>query len=333
MFENKILRLLFLSAYGVGLMVVVLATASIFPVAAEGYPNKTIRLIIPYPPGGGSDIVARPLLQLMSASMGQPMIVENKGGAGGNIGMELVAKSPPDGYTLVLGITAQLAVNPSLYPKLNYDLLKDFSPIGQLGIAPYVLVVHPTLPVKNVREMLMIAKTHPLQLRFGSAGNGSGAHLAGGMLDSMAKVKTAHIPYKGGALAMTDLVAGQLQFSFLTYTSSSAFIKSHRLKALAVTTAQRSKALPDLPAIGETVPGYDSSVWYGVLAPAGTASEIVNKLNHEFLLALNNLEFRNRLILEAFEPMGSTPAQLGALMKSEIQRWAKLVKETNTRID
>ena len=299
----------------------------------QAYPVKPIRLVLPYPPGGGSDIIARPLAQLIGASMGQQMLVENRGGAGGNIGMELAAKSPPDGYTLVFAITAQLAVNPSLYPKLAYDLLRDFAPISLLGMAPYLLVIHPALPVKSVKELVALARANPDELRYGSAGNGSGSHLAGEMLNTLARVRTAHIPYKGGAPALTDLVAGQLQLSYLTYASTSGFIRGGRLRALGVTTAKRSPALPDLPAIAETVPGYDSAVWYGVLAPAGTSAGIVARLNREFLAALKNTELRQRFTTQAFEPIGTTPEYLGGYMKSEIARWAKLVKATGAKID
>lgn len=301
--------------------------------AAQTYPVKPIRLVLPYPPGGGTDIVARPLAQLISASMGQQMIVENRGGAGGNIGMDSVAKAAPDGYTLVFAITAQLAVNPSLYPKMPYDLVRDFAPISLVGMAPYLLVAHPALPVKSVKELVALAKSNPGGLAFGSAGNGSGSHLAGAMLDSLANVKTLHIPYKGGGPALTDLVAGQLQLSYLTYTSTGGFIRAGRLRALAVTTAKRSPALPDLPAIAESVPGYDSSVWYGTLAPAGTPADIIARLNREFLAALKNNELRQRLIPEAFEPIGTTPEYLGDYMKKEIARWAKLVKATGIKID
>ncbi len=301
--------------------------------SGQAYPSKPIRLVLPYPPGGGSDIVARPLAQLVSASMGQQMVVENRGGAGGNIGMELVAKSPPDGYTLVFAITAQLAVNPSLYPKLPYDVVRDFAPISLLGAAPYLLVVHPALPVRSVKDLVALARAQPAALTYGSAGNGSGSHLAGEMLNSLARVKSLHIPYKGGAPALIDLVAGQLQLSYLTYTSTSGFIRAGRLRALGVTTAKRSPALPDLPAIAETVPGYDSAVWYGVLAPAGTPADIIARLNREFLAALKNNELRQRLIPEAFEPIGTTPEYFGDYMKSEIARWAKLVKATGTKID
>ena len=301
--------------------------------AGQGYPVKPVRLVLPYPPGGGTDIIARPLAQLISANLGQQMVVENRGGAGGNIGMEHVAKSPADGYTLVFAITAQLAVNPSLYPKLPYDPVRDYTPVSLLGIAPYVLTVHPALPVKSVKELVALARAKPDDLRFGSGGNGSGAHLAGAMLNSLANVKMVHVPYKGGGPAMVDLVAGQLQLSYLTYTSSNSFIRVGRLRALGVTTAKRSAALPDLPAIAESIPGYDSAVWYGVLAPAGAPPEIIARLNREFLAALKYNDLRQRLMTEAFEPIGTSPEELGAYMKSEIARWAKLVKTTNTRID
>ena len=317
------------AAVGVALFVV----ESVMPVSAQPYPSKPIRLVVPYPPGGGSDIVARPLAQLVSSSMGQQIVIENRAGAGGNIGMELVAKAPPDGYTLIWGITAQLAVNPALYPKLNYDLIRDFTPVSLMGIAPYLLVAHPSLPVKSVGELVALARAKPDEVRYGSAGNGSGSHLAGEMLNSLARIKTLHIPYKGGAPAMTDLVAGQLQLSYLTYTSTNSFIRAGRLRALGVTTAKRSPALPDLPAISEAVPGYDSAVWYGLLAPAGTPPEIIARLNREFVAALKNTEVRKRLMAEAFEPIGTSPEQLGDYMKKEIARWAKLVKETGARID
>jgi tripartite-type tricarboxylate transporter receptor subunit TctC len=300
---------------------------------AQTYPAKPIRVVVPYPPGGGTDIVARTLAQLMTVSMGQQVIVENRGGAGGNIGMEAVARSAPDGYTLVFAITAQLAVNPSLFPKLPYDLMRDYSPITLAGIAPYLLVIHPSLPAKSVKELVMLARAAPNELRYGSAGNGSGQHLAGEMLNSLARVKTQHIPYKGGAPALTDLIAGQLQISYLTYTSTSGFLRSGRLRALGVTTAKRSPVLPDLPAISESIPGYDSAVWYAALAPAGTSTEIVARLNREFAAALKTNELRQRLTQEAFEPIGSTPEYLGDYMKKEIARWAKLVKETGARID
>ena len=300
---------------------------------AQQYPVRPIRVIVPFAPGGPTDIIGRVMAAKLTEALGQQVVIDNRGGAGGNIGMEYVAKSPADGYTLVFAITAQLAVNPSLYPRLPYDLMRDYAPISLLGIAPYVLTVHPSVPVKSVKELVALAKAKPDELRFGSGGNGSGAHLAGAMFNSLANVKMVHVPYKGGGPAMVDLVAGQLQLSYLTYTSSNSFIRGGRLRALGVTTARRSAALPDMPAIAESIPGYDSAVWYGVLAPAGTSGEIIARLNRELLAALKNNDLRQRLMTEAFEPIGTPPEELGAYMKSEIARWAKLIKATGTRID
>ena len=303
------------------------------PVLAQSYPSKPIRLVLPYPPGGGTDVIARPLAQKLTEQLGQQVIVDNRGGAGGNIGMEFVAKSPADGYTLLFALTAQYAVNPSLYPKLPYDPVRDYAPISLLANAPYLLVVHPTLPAKSVAELVALVKARPGQLSYSSSGNGSGAHLAGEMLRSLARVEIVHVPYKGAGPAMPDLIAGQVQLSFITYTAAGPHIKTGRLRALGVTTAKRSPTLPDLPAIGETVAGYDSAVWYGFAAPAGTPLEIVSKLNAEVLRVLAAPDFRSRITLEAVSPIGSTPEEFGSFMRSEIVRWAKVVKDSGAKVD
>ena len=303
------------------------------PVLAQSYPVKPIRLVLPYPPGGGTDVIARPLAQKLTEQLGQQVIVDNRGGAGGNIGMEFVAKSPADGYTLLFALTAQYAVNLSLYPKLPYDPVRDYAPISLLANAPYLLVVHPALPAKSVAELVALVKARPGQLSYSSSGNGSGAHLAGEMLRSLARVEIVHVPYKGAGPAMPDLIAGQVQLSFITYTAAGPHIKTGRLRALGVTTAKRSPTLPDLPAIGETVAGYDSAVWYGFAAPAGTPPEIVSKLNAEVLRVLAAPDFRSRITLEAVSPIGSTPEEFGSFMKSEIVRWAKVVKDSGAKVD
>jgi len=303
------------------------------PVLAQSYPVKPIRLVLPYPPGGGTDVIARPLAQKLTEQLGQQVIVDNRGGAGGNIGMEFVAKSPADGYTLLFALTAQYAVNPSLYPKLPYDPVRDYAPISLLANAPYLLVVHPALPAKSVAELVALVKARPGQLSYSSSGNGSGAHLAGEMLRSLARVEIVHVPYKGAGPAMPDLIAGQVQLSFITYTAAGPHIKTGRLRALGVTTAKRSPTLPDLPAIGETVAGYDSAVWYGFAAPAGTPPEIVSKLNAEVLRVLAAPDFRSRITLEAVSPIGSTPEEFGSFMRSEIVRWAKVVKDSGAKVD
>ena len=303
------------------------------PVLAQSYPSKPIRLVLPYPPGGGTDVIARPLAQKLTEQLGQQVIVDNRGGAGGNIGMEFVAKSPADGYTLLFALTAQYAVNPSLYPKLPYDPVRDYAPISLLANAPYLLVVHPALPAKSVAELVALVKARPGQLSYSSSGNGSGAHLAGEMLRSLARVEIVHVPYKGAGPAMPDLIAGQVQLSFITYTAAGPHIKTGRLRALGVTTAKRSPTLPDLPAIGETVAGYDSAVWYGFAAPAGTPPEVVAKLNIEVLRVLAAPDFRSRITLEAVSPIGSTPEEFGSFMRSEIVRWAKVVRDSGAKVD
>ena len=311
-------------------LIALVVTADAF---AQSYPVKPIRLVLPYPPGGGTDVIARPLAQKLTEQLGQQVIVDNRGGAGGNIGMEFVAKSPADGYTLLFALTAQYAVNPSLYPKLPYDPVRDYAPISLLANAPYLLVVHPALPAKSVAELVTLVKARPGQLSYSSSGNGSGAHLAGEMLRSLAHVEIVHVPYKGAGPAMPDLIAGQVQLSFITYTVAGPHIKTGRLRALGVTTAKRSPTLPDLPAIGETVAGYDSAVWYGFAAPAGTPPEIVSKLNTEVLRVLAAPDFRSRITLEAVSPIGSTPEEFGSFMKSEIVRWAKVVRDSGAKVD
>ena len=320
-----------LSAYRV-MIAAMLAGASAFA-SAQAYPTKPIRLIVPYPAGGGSDLLARPLAQSLTETFGQQVIVENRGGAGGNLGMELVAKSPPDGYTLVLGLTAQYAVNPSLYPKLPYDPVKDFAPVALLVRNPYVLSVHPSMPVRSAKELIALAKTRAGQLAYSSAGNGSGAHLCGEMMKTMAGIKVVHVPYKGAAPAMTDLISGQVQYSFLAWRSSRPHIMSGRLRALAVSTANRAASLPDLPAMSETLPGYDLPVWYGVAAPVGTPKESIARLNAEILRTLATPDFRKRMEMDAAEPIGGTPEQFGDYIRSEIVKYAKIVKESGAKID
>jgi tripartite-type tricarboxylate transporter receptor subunit TctC len=314
-------------------MMVLLLAGSGVCVHAQTYPSKAIRFVVPYPPGGGTDVIARPLAAKLSEFLGQQVVVDNRGGANGNIGMEFVARTPPDGYTVVMALNAQLAVNPNLYPRLPYDVVKDYAPVTLLGQAPYLLVVHPLLPAKTVKEFVALVKSRPEQLSFASSGSGSGGHLSAELFDTMAGVKMIHVPYKGAGLALPDLVAGQVQVAFITYTSSGALVRSGRLRAIGVTTLKRSPALPDLPAIAETVPGYDSVVWYGMLAPAGTPKNIVAKLNSEILRVLAAPDFRSRVTTEAVEVLGTTPEHLGDYIKNELTKWAKVVKASGARID
>ncbi len=302
--------------------------------AAQTYPVKPVRLVIPYPPGGGSDTIGRPLAQKLAEGLGQQVVVENRGGANGNIGMEAVARSAPDGYTLVFALSAQLAINPGLYQKLPYDPLKDFAPITLLGEGGYILVVHPSLPAKSLKEMLALARARPGQIAYSSSGNGSGGHLAIELLNSMAGIRMLHVPYKGGGPALMDLIAGQVQVLFATQLASWPHVQSGRVRALAVSTAKRPASVPDLPTVSEAgLPGYDSGVWYAVLAPAGTPRDIIARINGETVRALKQPDYRSLLVNNTIEPIGSPPERLTQYIKSELAKWAKVIKAANVRID
>ena len=318
---------------GLVCLVMCITAACAYAQGAGSFPAKPIRVIVPYPPGGGTDMIGRPLAQRLTESLKQQVIVDNRGGAGGNIGMELAAKSPPDGYTLVLALTAQLAVNPALYKKLPYDPLKDFEPVSLLATGPYLLVVHPSLPAKNVKEFIALAKARPGQISYASSGNGSGGHLAAALLESMAGIKMLHVPYKGGGPALVDLIAGNVQALYSTYATSKPHIETGRVRPLGVSTLKRLTGVA-IPTIAEQgLPGYDAGVWYAVLAPAGTPRDVVSKLNSEFVRALNAPEVRSLLEKANIETIGSTPEGLTKFMKSEIAKWAKVVKEANVHID
>lgn len=311
-------------------------TAALFASAgafAQAYPARPIRLVVPYTPGGGTDIVARALAQKLSENIGQNVVVENRPGANGNIGMESVAKSAPDGYTIVYALFAQYAVNPHLYPKLPYDPVKDLAPVALMVRSPYVLVTHPAIPVKNLKELIALAKARSGQLTYASPGHGSGTNLSGEMLKFMAKIDLVHVPFKGASPALIDTVAGQVAMTFATWGSAGAYAKTGRVRALAVTTAKRVSVLPDLPAISETLPGYDMSVWYGVSAAAGTPKEIVARLNSELNRALGAADFRSRIEVDANEGIGGTPEQFGDYIRSELARWGKLVREMGVKIE
>jgi tripartite-type tricarboxylate transporter receptor subunit TctC len=302
--------------------------------AAQSYPVKPVRLVIPYPPGGGSDTIGRPLAQKMSEGLGQQVVVENRGGANGNIGMEAVARSAPDGYTLVFALSAQLAINPGLYQKIPYDSLKDYAPISLLGEGGYILVVHPSLPAKSVKDLIVLARARPGQIAYSSSGNGSGGHLAIELMNSMAGIRMLHVPYKGGGPALMDLIAGQVQVLFATQLASWPHIQTGRIRALATSMAKRPASVPDLPTVSEAgLPGYDSGVWYGVLAPAGTPRDIIARLNSEVVRALNQPDYRSLLVNNTIEPIGSPPERLSQYIKSELVKWAKVIKAANVRVD
>ncbi|HZZ93869.1 MAG TPA: tripartite tricarboxylate transporter substrate binding protein [Usitatibacter sp.] len=298
------------------------------------WPTRPIHLVVPYPPGGPLDTVARLTAQKVSAGLGQPIVVDNKPGAGGNIGAESVARAAPDGYTLLLGAVATHAINPTLYPGIPYDAQRDFEPVTQLASTPNVLIVHPSLPVKNVREFIAYAKAHPGTLNFGSGSTGSAGHLAGELFKRLAGVDMTHVPYKGAAPAMQDLIAGQVQVMFDNLASALAQIQAGKVRALAVTTARRTPLAPDLPTIAESgLPGFDINTWFGLFVPAHTPRPVVDRLHDEFVKALKAPDVREKMLALGAEPVGNTPEQFRAYVRAEADKYARVVKASGARVD
>ena len=293
---------------------------------AQAYPGKPVRMIAASSPGSAVDIVARIVAQKLSEQMGQQVIIDNRAGAGGNLGAELAAKAVPDGYTLFMGTPAH-AINTGLYRKLNYDLVRDFAPVSQVTSGAYVIVVHPSLPVKSVKELITLARSKPGQLNYASAGSGNATHLAGELFNRLAKVRLVHVPYKGSGPAVTDLVGGQVQLMFANLVAALPQVKAGRLRALAVTGEKRTAAAPALPTVIEAgVPGYVVLSWFGVLAPVATPREIVMRLNAELIQAMRAPEMRDRLASDGAEPATGTPEQFAAFIKSEITQWTTVVR-------
>jgi len=300
---------------------------------AESYPSKPVRVVIGLAPGGGTDIQARLFAQKLSENLGRPFVVENRTGAGGTIAYAQIAKSPPDGYTL-LGVTSGYTITPAVYSKLPYDPLNDFAPISLVAQAPFLLLAHPSLPVRTVGDLLVLARTKPAMLDCGSAGHGSSTHMAFELFRTLAGVNIAHIPYKGTGPALIDAMAGQVHMLFGNVLSTLTHVKSGRLRALAVTTAKRSRVLPDLPTVSESgVPGYENSTWFGLLAPAGTPAAVLNKLNAELVKTSRSPDIVERLAPDGGEPVGSTPEQFGRHLALEIARWRKVVKDAGIKVE
>ena len=316
-----------------GAVLTALAASLSVPVAAQTYPSKPVRLIVPFAPGGFTDVVARILGQRLSISMGQQFIIENKAGAGSTIGTDFVAKSAPDGYTLVM-ISTTHVISPWIYKSMPYDPIKGFVPVTKLVDSPYVLLVNPKVPARNVQEFIALAKASPDTLRYASSGNGSSQHLMGGLFASLTGTKLQHVPYRGSSGAATDLVAGVVESSFAGVPNALAQVPAGRLRALAVTTAKRIPQLPDVPTLQEAgVPGYEASVWLALLAPAGTPRDIVNRLNAEVAKLMESGETRKALYEAGVEVSLSTPDALGEYMVKEMERWGKVVKDTGTKLE
>jgi tripartite-type tricarboxylate transporter receptor subunit TctC len=311
-------------------IVLLCATAT---VAAQNYPTRPVRMMVPFPAGGGSDTMGRIIGGKLSERLGQQFVVENRPGAAGSIGAEIAARAPADGYMILLGSTSELVQYPNVNPKVPYDPLRDFAPIGLIGTIPMVLVVHPSLPVRNVKELIALAKGRPGEINFGSAGQGATTHLAVELFILLANIKLTHVPYKGSPQAVTDLVAGNVQLGIPTMPAALPFIKSGRVKVLGVTTAKRASNLPDVPTLNEAgVKGYEAALWTGLLAPAGTPGAIISRLNGEIAQIVRLKDVQDALGRQGAEAQTSTPQEFAAFLKNEYAKWARVVKESGIRI-
>ena len=303
------------------------------PEKGSSYPTKPTRLVVPLTAGGPTDILARIIAAPLSEALGQPVIVDNRPGAGGNIGAEIAAKAPPDGYSLFMGTSGPLAINSTLYPKLPFDPIRDFAPIILVASAPFVVIVNPSVPANGMKELIALAKAKPGQLNYGSV-PGSASHLSTELFKMTAGVNVVHIPYKGAAPATTDVISGQIQLSFASTPGSVPVVKAGKVKALAVTSARRVAKLPDVPTLAEAaLPGYEASVWYGVVAPAGTPQDIVRRLNKEIAHIVVQPTHRERMLAGDFEPTTSTPEQFAQFIRSETAKWGKVVRASGAKAE
>ena len=310
---------------------------SLAPLAAQAqaaYPSKPITIIVPFSAGGTTDILARVVGQFMSNDLGQPVVIDNRAGAGGNIGGQAAARATPDGYTIFMGTVGTHAINQSLYKKMPFDPIKDFAPLSRVAMVPNLLVANPSQPYKNVKELIAYAKANPGKINFGSSGAGSSIHLSGELFKQMAGVDMQHVPYRGSAPAVSDLLGGQINLMFDNMPSAIPHVKGGKLRPLAVTTAKRSPALPDVPTIAESgVPGYEATSWFGLLAPAGTPAPVIAKLNASILKALANPEVKKKLAEQGAEAAGEKPEQFAAFIAAETAKWGKVVKESGATAD
>jgi tripartite-type tricarboxylate transporter receptor subunit TctC len=314
------------------LMLSLLVTA--LAASAQNYPSKAIKVVVPFPPGGGTDIIAREIVQKVTANTGWSIVIDNKPGAGGNLGIDAVAKAAPDGYTIGLGQSSNLAVNPTLYSKLPYDPVKDLAPIGVVASAPLLLAVAANSPLKSFNELMAVSKAKPGEINFAYSGNGTVAHLTGVMLQNQANIKWTLVPYKGAAQAATDLIGGQVQLYISSVPTLIGHVRSGKMRALAITSAKRGDDLPDVPSVAESgVRGFEAVTWFGFVAPAGTPKDIVSSLNTEIAKALQAPDVRKKLGDQGADILGGSPEQFGNLIKTDIARWAPVVKQSGAKAD
>jgi len=312
----------------------VLITFGAAPSSAQDYPSKPIRLVVPYPPGSGTDIVGRLLAQRLGESLGQQVYVDNRPGAGATIGTAFVAKGTPDGYTILMADLGPLAIGPSFYRQLPYDPIKELAPISQVAVLPFVLVVHPSVPANNVPELIALARAKSGQLNYASVGNGTAVHLATELFRQIAGIDIVHIPYKGSAPALTDLVAGRTSMMFVNVLSVRGFLESGQLRAVAIGTAERSPAMPEVPTVAEsTQPNFRAGVWFGLLAPAETPRAIIDRLNAETVRVLQTPDFKAKLIEQGAESVPSSAEQFSALIQAEITKWADVIRSSGVRME
>lgn len=307
--------------------------AMVGPLGAQSYPSKQLRLILPFPPGGPTDILGRAIGQKLSEQIGRPVVIDNRPGAGGNLGVEIASKTPPDGYTIVLS-SPLIAISPSLYSKLNYDPIKDLAPISLVATIQNLMIVHPSVPAKTLKEFIQLARSSPGKLNFGSGGVGTTTHLASEMLKSLAGIKMVHVPFKGTGQAMLGLIGGQIDMLVIAVPPTLPQIQAGKVRPLAVLSDRRATALPNVPTSKEAgVANYEVPIWYGILAPAGTPAAIITTLNQELTKALTSADLRERLAAVDVEPMTSTPEQFASFIKSETVRYAKVIKESGAKAD
>lgn len=302
--------------------------------AQAQYPVKAMRMIIPYPPGGGTDILGRPIAKLLGDKLGQQILIDNRGGASGMVGAEIAARSPADGYTILMSTSGEVALNVALYPKMSYDPIKDFVPVTQVGVSPLVLVAHPSLPVKNVNDYVALAKKHPGSISYSSIGSGSAQHMAGEWMRLLAGIDIIHVPYKGGGPQMTDLLGGHSPSGFLALPAAAPSIKNGRVRAIGMTSAKRSSAFPDVPTFAESgMPGFEVSQWWAILVPRGTPNDIVTKLHTEISAIVKSADMKGRMADLGVDPVGGTPEQLGELVRSEIAKFRKIVADAKITLN